>query len=89
MKEVLKDLTKKQIKFICKECNITKEELFAMDDDTLYDKVYDVMCDIEIAETPSSDDPLTEHCKMASDLVTVLGNTLAVYDPEIDGEDFW
>lgn len=81
MKEVLKDLTKKQVDFICKECNITEDELFEMDDDALYDKVYDVMCDIECAETPSSDEPLSEHCEMASELVTILGNTLD------DGED--
>lgn len=81
MKEVLKDLTKKQVDFICKECNIMEDELFGMDDDALYDKVYDVMCDIECAETPSSDEPLSEHCEMASELVTILGNTLD------DGED--
>lgn len=81
MKEVLKDLTKKQVDFICKECSITEDELFEMDDDALYDKVYDIMCDIECAETPSSDEPLSEHCEMASDLVTILGNTLD------DGED--
>lgn len=81
MKEVLKDLTKKQVDFICKECDIAEDELFEMDDDTLYDKVYDVMCDIECAETPSSDEPLSEHCEMASELVTILGNTLD------DGED--
>lgn len=76
MKEVLKDLTKKQVDFICKECNVTEDELFEMDDDALYDKVYDVMCDIECAETPSSDESLSEHCEMASELVTILGNTL-------------
>lgn len=80
MKEVLQSLTEEQIEFICKECNIAKDKLFDMDDDALYDKVYDVMCDIEIAETPSSDEPLTERCQMASDLVTILGNTLEDYD---------
>ena len=82
MKEALKNLTEEQIKFICKECSITKEELFDMDDDTLYDKVYDVMCDIECAETPSSSEPLSEHCAMASELVTILGNTLDDYSED-------
>lgn len=86
MKEVLKDLEEEQIEFICKECHITEDELFAMDDDTLYDKVYDVMCDIECAETPSSNEPLSEHCAMASELVTVLGNTLDVDDEEDEDE---
>lgn len=82
MKEVLNDLTTEQIEFICKECGITEEELLAMDDDMLYDRVYDVMCDIECAETTSSDEPLTEHCQMAADLVTVLGNTLRTDDDD-------
>ena len=82
MREVLKDLTGEQIKFICKECGITEEELYAMDDDTLYDQVYDVMCDIECAETPSSNEPLSEHCQMAADLVSILGNTLQTEDDE-------
>ena len=82
MKEVLKDLTEEQIGFICKECGISEDELLAMDDDTLYDKVYDVMCDIECAETPSSNEPLSERCAMASELVTVLGNTLDDDDEE-------
>ena len=82
MREVLKELTNEQIGFICKECGITEDELYVMDDDMLYDRVYDVMCDIECAETPSSNDPLTHHCQMAADLVTILGNTLPSYDDE-------
>lgn len=76
MKAELNTLSKKQVEFICKECSVTQAELFDMDDDTLYDKVYDVMCDIECAEIPSSNEPLSEHCAMASELVTILGNTL-------------
>ena len=76
MREVLKDLTKEQINFICEECGITEEQLLAMDEDVLYDEVYDVMCDIECAETPASNEPLSEHCAMAAELVTILGNTI-------------
>jgi len=82
MREVLKELKTEQIEFICKECRITKDELFAMDEDALYDDVYDVMCDIECAETPSNDEQLTDHCQMAADLVTILGNTLRTEDDE-------
>lgn len=53
MREVLNKLTGEQIQFICQECSTTKDELFNMDEDQLYERVYDKMCDIEIAETPS------------------------------------
>lgn len=76
MREVLKKLTKEQISFICEECEITEEELFAMDEDELYDDVYEVMCDIECAETPSTNEPLSKRCTIAAKLVTILGNTI-------------
>lgn len=82
MTEVLKELEREYIEFICSECGITEDELFSMDDDALYDKVYDPMCDIECAETPSDDGPLTKRGEMAEYLVTELGNTLAVDDDE-------
>ena len=44
----------------------------------LYDKVYDPMCDIEIAEIPSDDSEETEHCRNVSEIVTVMGNKFAV-----------
>lgn len=87
MTEVLNELTEEQIEFICNECSITEDELFAMDDDELYSGVYDVMCDIEIAEIPSSDDEdESERCRLASEIVTELGNALAkaegIYDED-------
>lgn len=88
MVEVLNELNKEQIEFICKECGITEEQLFAMDEDALYDSVYDVMCDIECAETPDGNEPLSEHCAMASELVTILGNTIPADESEFDGEYF-
>lgn len=88
MTEVLNELSKEQIEFICKECGVTEEQLFAMDEDTLYDSVYDVMCDIECAETPDGNEPLSEHCAMASELVTILGNTIPADESEFDGEYF-
>lgn len=80
MVEAVKVLDDEQIKFICNECNITKDELMQMDEDKLYDVVYDAMCDIEIAEAPSDDTPESDHCIMASDIVTILGNALAMSD---------
>lgn len=89
MKQALDQLTAEQIDFICAECQISKEELLALDEDELYDRVYDVMCDIEMAEIPDSDEEEeSKHCKMASSIVTELGNALAeeqgIYDEPDD-----
>ena len=81
MRDALKELTQEQVSFICAECSVTEDELFSMDEDTLYDKVYDVMCDIEVDETMASIDEgeveESERCILASDIVTILGNALA------------
>lgn len=91
MKESLNELNRKQIEFICAECSITEEELNNMEEDQVYDVVYEKMCDIEIDEVCSKEgDEDTERCEIASDIVTVLGNALAkaegyfglIYDEE-------
>ena len=74
----LKNLSDEQIDFICNELRFSKEDLYSMDEDMLYDKVYDPMCDIEIAEIPSDDSEETEHCRNVSEIVTVMGNKYAV-----------
>lgn len=77
MKEAIKNLTEEQLKFISEECSVKSEELYAMSDEELYDKVYEKMCDIEIDTIPADDeDEESERCKMASDIVTLLGNSL-------------
>lgn len=77
MVNAIKTLTDKQIEFICNACSITKDELFSMDEEAL-NMVYDTMCDIEIDEVCSADsDQDSERCEIASDIVTVLGNTLS------------
>ncbi|MCD8343338.1 MAG: hypothetical protein LUC19_02995 [Oscillospiraceae bacterium] len=58
-----------------------------MDDDELYDSVYDIMCDIEIAELGGDDEPESERCEMASDIVTILGNALAEEEGFYDQQD--
>lgn len=78
MVEVARVLNDEQIKFICEECNIAKDELMRLDEDGLYDVVYEKMCDIEIAEVPADDTSVSDHCIMASDIVTLLGNALAM-----------
>ena len=74
----MKNLSDEQIDFICNELRFSKEDLYSMDEDMLYDKVYDPMCDIEIAEIPSDDSEETEHCRNVSEIVTVMGNKFAV-----------
>jgi hypothetical protein len=77
MKQALQELSPEQIKFICDECSVTEERLREMDDDELYTDVYDKMCDIEIDEVCGSEDGEdTERCALASDIVTILGNSL-------------
>ena len=87
MGEGRKELTEEQIRFICEECDITEKELFDFDDDELYDRVYEVMCEIEIAEIPDNDEPEGERCILASDIVTALGNALAKAEGWVQDEE--
>lgn len=83
MKNALKKLSKEHIVFICDECSVSEDELLSLDDDTLYDEVYEKMCDIEIDEVCSNDgEEETERCRIASDIVTILGNTIAGVEDE-------
>lgn len=78
MVEATKELSEEQIEFICEECNITQDELMQLDEDDLYDVVYEKMCGIEIAGVPADDIPVSDHFIMVSDIVTLLGNALAM-----------
>lgn len=75
MRNVLRSMSDPQISFICKECNLSKDNLFGLGDEDLYSKVFDVMCDIETDEACEHDEE-TERCKMASDIVTALSAAL-------------
>ncbi|MCD8343335.1 MAG: hypothetical protein LUC19_02980 [Oscillospiraceae bacterium] len=46
-----------------------------------------IMRDIEIAELGGDDEPESERCEMASDIVTVLGNALAEEEGFYDQQD--
>ncbi len=77
MKKALKTFDKEYIAFICFECDVTENELFSMDEDELYDRVYEKMFEIECEELiEHEDEEDTERCTLASDIVTILGNTL-------------
>ena len=83
MGEALNGMSEKQINFICSECDITKEILFSMDEDELYNVDFEKMCDIEIEEVCSdNEDGETERCGTASDIVTIMGNTLERLDDD-------
>ena len=75
MRNVLRSMSDPQISFICKECNLSKDDLFGLSDEDLYSKVFDVMCDIETDEACEHDEE-TERCAMASDIVTALSAAL-------------
>lgn len=75
-----------QIAFIETELGIAKDVMFGFTDDELNEKVYEPMCDIEIEEAPIDDSPESERCSMASDIVTILGNSLAEYNGWIGKE---
>jgi hypothetical protein len=88
MREALKNLSAKEIIFICKECSLDEKRLFAMDDDTLYDVVYETMCNIEVEEVCKSDGGEdSERCEIASDIVTALGNALAEEEGFVNEDD--
>lgn len=74
-RSAIHNLTQPQIAFICNERSLSKEQLFSMTEEEL-DDVYEAMCEIEITETPESGE-LSDRCKLASDIVTVMGNALA------------
>lgn len=75
MKDAIKAMSDPQISFICKECDLSKDDLFDLSDEDLYSKVFDVMCDIETDEACEHDEE-TERCAMASGIVTALSAAL-------------
>jgi hypothetical protein len=79
VKEAIQYLTDEQLAFIEKEFGFNEQALLAMDEDSLYDKVYDECCAIEEIETVAADDShadLSKRGELAADIVTILGNTL-------------
>ena len=78
--EVRNELSAEQLDFICKELGVEKEKFLSMTEDEL-DGIYDKLCDIEIDEfVKCKDTDLSERGTMASDLVTMFGNSIAEDD---------
>ena len=86
-KDGVESLEQDQLDFIETELGITPEQIASLVDDELNEKVYEPMCEIEIDEIPSSDEEESERCKMASEIVTVLGNSLAEANGWLDEEE--
>lgn len=73
MNDKLKSLGDKEIKLICKEMCISKEQLFDMDEDGLME-VYDVILDIEMEEDMKSPNKMTEKGILASNILSAIGD---------------
>ena len=79
MIEVVKNLTKEQLDFIVNEFGIGFKPLLALNEDELYDKVYDPCCvieEIETVQTLDDNSNISDRGQTASELVTLLGNTI-------------
>lgn len=72
MNNRLKALSEKEIKLICTEMAISREELYELDDDGLIE-VYDVILDIEMEEEMKSPNKMTEKAILASNILSAIG----------------
>lgn len=81
----VENLEEEHLDFINEELGITEEQISQFTDDEVNDKIYEPMCDIEIEEISENDSiPESTRCKIASDIVTILGNSMAEYRGYID-----
>lgn len=87
MRESFRQLDRAAIKFLCKEFDLSQNALFEMTEDDLND-LYDKLCDIESAETPSDNSPLTERGEMVESIVTIVGNYFSEKLGYRDEEEF-
>ena len=79
MINAVKEMNKQQIEFIEKEFGIDSDSLTVLDEDKIYEKIYDPCCVIEEVETVATLDDnteLSERGKIASEIVTLLGNEI-------------
>jgi len=73
MREAFAQLDLEAVEFLYYEFSLSENEFLAMTEDDL-DDLYDQLCEIEHAETPSDNTPLTERGKMVESIVTIVGN---------------
>lgn len=72
MNEKLKTLGENEIKLICKEMGISKQDLYELDEDGLME-VYDVILDIEMEEDMKNPSKLSEKGQLAANILSVIG----------------
>ncbi|MCR5353815.1 MAG: hypothetical protein K6D98_05870 [Clostridiales bacterium] len=79
-------LKQKHFDFLTEEFGFSKENIEEFTDEEMNDKIYEPLCDIETSETPTDDSPLPERCKLVSEIVTTLGNSIAKFNGWLDEE---
>lgn len=72
MNDKLKTLGDKEIKLICTEMGITKQDLFELDEDGLME-VYDVILDVEMEEDMKNPNKLSERGMLAANILSAIG----------------
>ena len=87
MREAFRQLSREAIEFLCKEFKLSQNSFFTMTEND-FDDLYDKLCDIEHAETPSDDSPLTERGKMVESIITIVGNYFSQKLGYNDEEEF-
>lgn len=80
MDKLLNGLDDEQIKFICKECSVSADDIKSASESEAY-SFYETMCDIEVEETiKAGDGELSDRGKFAEEIVTLIGDHLIVED---------
>ena len=73
LQDVLKEMTQKQIQYICEILNVSAESLMSGTEKEL-EEIYDILCDIEAASYEKDED---DKAKINSDIVTLWGDAIA------------
>ena len=90
MSDVIKNdakcMTEEQLNFIMSEFGATKGEISSWNEEK-WEDVYDALCDIELDEiTPDGEE--SPRCKLATELVTLFGNKIAIDEGIYDEDEF-
>lgn len=72
MNEKLKTLSESEIKLICQEMGMSKQDLYELDEDGLME-VYDVILDIEMEEDMKNPNKLSEKGQLAANILSAIG----------------
>lgn len=73
MNDKLKGLGEKEIKLICSEMGMSREEVFELDEDGLIE-VYDVILDIEMEEEMKNPSKMSAKAVLAANILTAIGD---------------